>query len=223
MQVSTDTENDKRVDTRPPSSPSTSTVDFEDMIEVTETSQSPLQSILELPREPTEGQEVIANSLATHEEIYQEIVRVLKHEETKLDDRRKKAGGDSSKSKKLVQVTFELLALKQFNDLRIEYHQKKAKDPNLRLSPSLEASTKIAKRLRKTDYYARRLRERLTYLHQVGELQVSKRGKGAAHRSLLAEPQVVAAIQTWVKGGVPVEKGGYVGQVQYLQFKANAC
>lgn len=53
----------------------------------------------------------------------------------------------------------------------------------------------------------------MTYLHRVGELQALKQGKGATHRSLLSDPQVVAAIQAWVKGAVPVEKGGYVGRV----------
>lgn len=153
------------------------------------------------------------DKLAAHEQTYQEIMKALEHEEGRLNERRKKAGGSIVKSKKLVQDTFELNALKQFNDLRIEYHRKQAKNPNLKLSPSLEASTTIARRLGKSNYYARRLRERSTYLHRVGELQTSKQGKGATHRSLLSEPQVVAAIQAWVKGAIPVEKGGYIGRV----------
>lgn len=153
------------------------------------------------------------SKLAAHEQTYQEIAKVLEREDRKLNERRKRAGCSSNKSKKLVRDTFELHALKQFNNLRIEYHRKKAKNPNLKLCPSLKASTTIAKQLGKTDYYARRLRERLTYLHQVGELQTSKQGKGGVHQSLLLEPQVVVAIQTWVKGVIPVEKGGYIGRV----------
>ena len=74
----------------------------------------------------------------------------------------------------------------------------------------------IARRFGKSDYYARKLRERLSYLHQVGELKVSKQGKGAAHWSLLSEPQIVVGIQAWVRGAVPAERGGYVGRVWYL-------
>ena len=140
---------------------------------------------------------------------------VLDREERKLDEQRKRVGGNGRKSKKLVQDTFELCALKQFNSLRIEYHRKKAKKPSLKLSPSIDASTTIARRLGKSDYYARRLRQKLKYLHQVGELQTSKRGKGAAHQSFLLDPRVVAGIQTWVKGTIPVEKGGYIGRVWY--------
>jgi len=151
--------------------------------------------------------------------MYQEIAKVLEREEGKLNKKRKQAGGSTTKSKKLVRDTFELDALKQFNNLRIEYHRKKAKNPNLKLCPPIKASTMIASRLGKSDYYARRLREKLTYLHRVGELQTSKQGKGATHRSLLSEPQVTAAIQAWVKGAVPVEKGGYVGRVWCLERK----
>ena len=120
------------------------------------------------------------------------------------------------KSKKLIQDTFELNALKQFNDLLIKCHRKKAKNPNLKLFPSLEASTVIAKRLGKSDYYGRRLRERSAYLHRVGELQSARQGKGAVHRSFLLEPQVVTAVQAWVKGVVPLEEGGYTGRVWYF-------
>jgi len=88
------------------------------------------------------------------------------------------------------------------------------------LCPSLKASTTVARQLGKTDYYARRLREKLMYLHRVGKLQTLKQGKGAAHCSLLSEPQVVAAVQAWVKGVVPVEKGGFVGRVWCFEWKA---
>ena len=84
---------------------------------------------------------------------------------------------------------------------------------NLKLCPSLKVSTVIARQLGKTDYYARRLWEKLGYLHQVGILQALKQGKGATHQSLLLEPQVVAAIQVWVKGVILAEKGGYTGWV----------
>ena len=65
------------------------------------------------------------DKLAAHEQMYQEIAKVLEYEEGKLNGRRKWAGSNSGKSKKLVQDTFELQALKQFNDLWIEYHRKK--------------------------------------------------------------------------------------------------
>ena len=153
------------------------------------------------------------DSLAAHEQTYQEITTVLEREERRLNEQRKQAGGNSKKLKKLVQDTLDLCTLKQFNSLLIEYHWKKAKNPSLKLCPSLDASTVIAKRLGKSDYYARRLREKVKHLHQVGELQILKRGKGVVHWSLLSDPRVVTGIQTWVKGAIPVEKGGYIGRV----------
>ena len=196
-------------------------MDVDDPLEATGLSDSPRQSLAQPQRNSTKGSGAEADEqaerLAAHEQTYQEIAKVLEREDGKLNERRKRAGCNSSKSKKLVQDTLELHALKQFNNLRIEYHRKKAKNPNLKLCPSLKASTTIAKQLGKTDYYARRLREKLTYLHRVGELQTSKQGKGGAHRSLLSEPQVAAAIQVWVKGVIPVEKGGYIGRVWHFK------
>ena len=214
--------------TEPPPNPPISVKDFEDpVIEAAGGSRLPLQSVTGLQHESTGGLDVETgdspDKLAAHEQTYQEITKVLEREEGKLNERRKRAGSNSSKSKKLVQDTFELQALKQFNDLRIEYHRKKVKNPNLKLCPSFKASTVIARRLGKTDYYARRLREKLGYLHRVGELQASKQGKGTTHRSLLSEPQVVAAIQVWVKGVIPAEKGGYTGRVWHFKLKVKAC
>lgn len=205
----------------------TSAVEVNHSIEATEGLDPPLQSVTEAPRESRKGTNAKTDDsndkLAAHEQTYREIMKILEREEGKLNGRRKQAGSSTTKLKKLVQDTFELNALKQFNNLRIEYHRKKAKNPNLKLCPSLKASTTIARRLGKSDYYARRLREKSTYLHRVGELQTSKQGKGATHQSLLLEPQVVAAIQAWVKGAVPVEKGGYVGRVWCFEQKMQTC
>lgn len=151
--------------------------------------------------------------LTVHEQKYQDIAKALEREEARLTERQKKLGGNSAKLKRHIQETFDLNAMKQFNDLQIEYQRKKAKNPTLKLRPSLDASTTIARRFGKSDYYAKRLRGKLSHLHQVGELQVSRQGKGAAHQSLLSQPQVVAAIQGWVKGTVAPEKGGYIGRV----------
>jgi len=196
-------------------------MDVDEPLDATGTSYSPRQSFTQLPRNPTKGSQVIvdeqAAKLAAHEHTYEEIAKLLGREDGKLNERRKQAGCNRNKSKKLIQDSFELQALIQFNDLRIEYHRKKANNPKLKLCPSLDAGTTIARQLGKTDYYARRLREKLAYLHRVGELQTSKQGMGAAHRTLLSEPQVTAAIQTWIKGVIPVEKGGYIGQVWDLK------
>ena len=154
-----------------------------------------------------------AEKLTALEQKYQETVKALEREERRLNERRKHSSGSTTKLKKLVQDAIELNALKQFNDLQIEHHRRKAKNPHLKLCPSLDASMTIARRLGRTNYYARRLREKLAHLYRVGELQVSKQGKGAVHQSLLSEPRVAAAIQNWVKGAVPVEKGGYIGRV----------
>ena len=157
----------------------------------------------------------LVGGLVVHKQMYQEITMVLECEERKLNERRKRAGGNSKKSTNLVQDTLKLCALKQFNDLWIKYHQKNTKKLSLKLCPSLNASTAIAKWLGKLDYYTRRLGKKLKYLHQVGELQTSKWGKGAAHWSLLSEPWFVTGIQTWVKGTIPVEKGGHIGWVRH--------
>lgn len=174
-------------------------------------------------RESTGGlktqEDDVVDTLAAHEQTYREIVKILEREEGKLNGRRKQACGSAMKLKKLIRDTFELNALKQFNSLRIEYHRRKAANTKLKMCPALKASTVIATRLGKSDHYARRLREKSTYLHWVGEMQISKQGKGATHRSLLSEPLVVVAIQTWVKGVIPTGEGGYTGRVWCLVLK----
>lgn len=133
----------------------------EDLTEATGESEVHPQSTTEIPCEFTRGLEMEADDavggLVAHEQTYQEITVVLEREERKLNERRKQAGGNSKKSKKLVQDTLELCALRQYNNLWIEYHRKKAKKPLLKVRPSLDASTAIVKWLGKSDYYARRL------------------------------------------------------------------
>ena len=224
MQPSVNAENDEEASAQPSPDPPVSAADVKGPIETTDRSCPPPGSVAELPfaltSEPKAKVNVSFDTLVTHEQTYQEIMKALEREEKRLNERKKQAGGSGSKSKKLIQDIFELQALKQFNKLRIEYHRRKAKNPDLKLCPSIEASTVIARRFGKTDYYARRLRERLAYLHRVGELQTLKQGKGAAHRSLLSESRVVTAIQAWVKGAVPAEKGGYVGRVRHFESQA---
>lgn len=219
--INTDTEDGGQAGTQPSLNPPVSVTEVDHLIEAAGGLHQPSQSVTEVPRNLENGTKAKANDLndklAAHEQMYQGIMKALEREEGKLNERRKQAGGSIVKSKKLVQDTFELNALKQFNNLWIEFHRKKAGNPNLKLCPSLKASTTIARQLRKSDYYARKLRERSMYLHRVGELQASRQGNGAAHRSLLSEPQVVAAIQAWVKGAVPVDKGGYIGRVCYFE------
>jgi hypothetical protein len=207
-----------------PLSPQASAVEAECSIETTDEPDQPREPAATPPREQTKASnrkaDRLMEDLVTHEVEYQEISEALKREEEKLNERRKRAGGSVAKSKKLVEDTFELDALKRFNELRIKYHRVNAKKPNLKKrSPSLEASTVIAKRLGKSDHYARRLREKLAYLRRVGELQISRRGKGATHQSLLSDPRIVGAIRTWAKGAVPVEKGGYGDRVWCFGLK----
>ena len=217
LQPRMSTKSSEEVSTQPSLDLPVPAADIEELIEMTDGLCPPPRSVAELLPASTDEQrvkaDVLLDNLVAHEQTYQEIVKTLEREEKRLNERKKQAGGSGSKSKKLIQDIFELQALKQFNKLRIEYHRKKAKNPNLKLCPSVDASTVIARRFGKTDYYARRLREKSTYLHRVGELQTVKQGKGVVHRSLLSESQVVAAIQAWVKGAVPVENGGYVGRV----------
>ena len=220
MKFGTDVEiHGEQGDTQPPLDWS-SVTDVEDLVKATGESHAPPQPVTELPHEleKESGTEVnnSADELAVHEQTYREIVKILEREERKLNERRKQVGSSSSKSKKLVQDMFELCALKQFNSLWIENHRKKARKPNLKLCPSLDASITIARRNGKTEYYARRLREKLKYLHRVGELQTSKQGRGATHQSFLSVPQVAAAIQAWAKGTIPVDKGGYTGLVRHF-------
>ena len=138
-----------------------SVTDVKDLVKATGVSHTPPQPVTELPHEleKESGTEVnnSADELAVHEQTYWEIVKILEREERKLNERRKQVGSSSSKSKKLVQDMFELCVLKQFNSLWIENHQKKARKPNLKLCPSLDASITITRRNGKTEYYARRL------------------------------------------------------------------
>ena len=226
LQLDMDANKSEQASTQPLLNPQTSAAEVErehSLNEVTGGSCPPPQSAAEPLCEPMESTKAMAERLVVHEQMHWEMTKILEHEEGKLNERRKRVGGSTTKSKKLVQDTFELNALKQFNNLRIEYHQKKAKNPNLKLCPSLEASTTVARQLGKSDYYAQRLREKLTYLHQVGELQTLKQGKGAVHQSLLSELQVAAAIQTWVKGAIPVEKGGYIRRVWLPKSMVTIC
>ena len=219
MQVRTDVEDSEQNEARsssllrPAAEPEHSTGAAEEVC------TSP-ESVVEPSRWSGKSRQVDSGSpraeLEAHEQMHQEIGEALEREERKLNERRKRVGG-GTKLKRLIQDTLELNALKQFNNLQVEYHRKKARNPNLKLHPYHEASTAIARRMGKSDYYARKLRERLSYLYRVGELQVSKQGKGATHRSLLSEPQIVAGVQAWVKGAIPVDKGGYTGRVQYLR------
>jgi hypothetical protein len=223
LQPDTDTEEIERPDIRQSPPNPQSQAEAEQLIEVTGEAHPPPQPNENPQHESTQGLktkgDALADRLAVHEQTHQEIAKVLEREEKKLDERRKQAGGNTIKLKRITRDVIELNALKQFNNVRFEYQRKKVKDPNLKLCPSLKASTVIARRFGKTDYYARSLREKSAYLHRVGELQISKRGKGAAHQSLLSEPQIVSAIQAWVKGAVPMEKGGYIGRVWYVMSK----
>ena len=223
-QVGTDTEDSEqdeggeRDEVQPPLNSPRSAVEAENSINTVERLRVPPRSVAEPLCGSRKGWQTKADDsrakLEAHERMHREITETLEREERKLNGKRKRVGGSTTKLKKLIRDTFELNALKQFNDLRIEYHRKKARHPNLKLCPSLDASTAISRRLGKSDYYARKLRERSSYLHRVGELQVPKQGKGGAHRSLLSEPQIAAGIQDWVKGAVPVEDGGYIGRVR---------
>jgi hypothetical protein len=217
LQPDTDTEDIERPDIwRSPPNPQ-SQAEAEQSIEVTGVVHQSSRLSENLQYESTQGlkakADTLADRLAVHEQTHQEIAKVLEREEKKLDERRKQAGGNIIKLKRITRDIIELNALKQFNNVRIEYQRKREKDPNLKLCPSLKASTVIARQFGKSKYYARSLREKSAYLHRVGELQISKRGKGAAHQSLLLEPRVVTAIQAWVKGAIPAEKGGYTGRV----------
>ena len=125
-------------------------------IDLTVDPNRPREPATKPPHERVKGLNVkagcLAEDLVTHEVECQEILKALEREEGKLNERRKRAGGSVAKSKKLVEDTFELDALKKFNELRIKYHRMNAKNPNLKKrSPSLEASTVIAKRLGKSD------------------------------------------------------------------------
>ena len=72
-------------------------MDVDDPIEVAGPSHSPRQSPAEPPCNSAKGSKVKANELAeklaAHEEMYQEIVKVLEREDGKLNERRKQAGG----------------------------------------------------------------------------------------------------------------------------------
>ncbi|KAJ7232731.1 hypothetical protein C8J57DRAFT_1250450 [Mycena rebaudengoi] len=81
-------------------------------------------------------------------------------------------------------------------------------------NPKMQASTLVASRCGKGDYYARSLWTMALHLLEHGSLPEKKQGKGAHHESLLLDPRICEALKEWVKGTLTVEEGGFVGRVK---------
>lgn len=167
-----------------------------------------------------------SNSRQTPQQYHSELEKLINRHQKRL--RNKKTMLTDTKAAATV---FDLEALRNFNDIRLALHIELASQktklanaaPRFRTAikaklktiwPTIDASLRVAKMLSKTETYARRLRDSARHLLHTGLLLETNQGKGASHETLLNRPGVVAALRRFVNGLVPVEDGGYIGQVK---------
>lgn len=175
-----------------------------------------------LAEEPETHELIIRDSPAdAHKRLRKQI-----EAQKKQLKKRKILASDTSAAHTLI----DLEALGQYNDLRLTLANKKddikKSIPGLpsrlrtrtrtrwaSIKPATDAANSVASRCGKGPFYARTLREMAHSLAKTGELPENRQGKGGYHKSLLAMPAVSSAVQQWVKGGLPFEKGGFNGRV----------
>lgn len=138
-------------------------------------------------------------------------------------------------------MVLDLEALNRYNDLRLQFaekllehkqkiaraapmlrvHLKRSKQAKIR--PSMDASNAVATTAARGPHFARRLRDMASYILRTELLPTSNRGKGAAHPSLLNNPEVLSRLRQWVKGLIPLNQGGFEGRVSMSPFSFNTC
>lgn len=165
---------------------------------------------------------------------YKHLAQAIKKLQKKVGS---KQSGLSSEAMKNTLVDLE--ALDQYTALakklqeRLDTHNMKLQNsrPAMRrilrkkapkIKPMQTASETVAARFGKGPWFARRLRFMASHILRTGELPQSKRGKGAHHQSAFNEPEIRAGIDKWLKGLVPIGKGGYDGQVSLLSLLVDA-
>ncbi|TFK67503.1 hypothetical protein BDN72DRAFT_913924 [Pluteus cervinus] len=126
----------------------------------------------------------------------------------------------------------ELTKIEQYNQRRYELHQErtrlklsltvqqkslhhKIKQRIAKIRPANDASMEVAKRFNRGPWFARLVRSSTNTLFTTGKLSKNKQGQGAHHESLLGDPRIHDALQKWVKGMVPPEKGGFIGNQMF--------
>lgn len=154
-------------------------------------------------------------------DIHKRLRKRIEIQKKKLK-KKKVLASDTSVAHTLI----DLEALSQYNDLRLTLSNKKndikkslpTLPSRLRncvqtrwalIKPAADASKSIASRCGKGPFYVRTLHKMAHTLSTTGELPENQQGQGAHHDTLLAMPAISSAIQQWVKGVLPFEKGGF--------------
>ena len=168
---------------------------------------------------------IAQDTTPAYREVHRRLCQLIRTHKKKLRAR-DRVCSDTTAANKL----FDLKALAQYNDLRLQLEEKvdkqkkQLRDAPSRLQPlikaklshikpSTDASNTIASRASKGIGYLRRLRQTCAHLLATGELLERSQGKGATHESLLSHYDVRFALREWVKGKLEVSEGGFEGPV----------
>lgn len=169
----------------------------------------------------------ITNDERTHRKLRQQIETLRKKYKKK-----KTVLTDDNASTRML----DLEAISQYNDLQLKLlKEQKSLRSRLKnsprvtqhrlrkrissISPSMDASLSVARRLGKGSYFARVLRSMTNELFRTGRLPESRQGKGATHKSHLLNPRITSALRNWVKGLLPFDEGGFEGLVRFIAHK----
>ncbi|KAF8987579.1 hypothetical protein BDQ17DRAFT_1334979 [Cyathus striatus] len=82
-----------------------------------------------------------------------------------------------------------------------------------KIRPATNASEAIALRCNRETYFQCSLHSMALHVLKTGQLPENRQGKGAQHASHLDRAEVNLAIQNWLKGEIPVDKGGFIGRL----------
>ena len=133
-------------------------------------------------------------------------------------------------------MVLDLEALNRYNDLRLQFgekllehkqkiacaapilHAQLKRSKQAKIRPSMDASNAVVTTAAHRPHFARRLCDMASHILRTELLPTSNRGKGAAHPSLLNNPEVLSHLRQWVKGLIPLNQGGFEGQVSMSPF-----
>lgn len=166
-----------------------------------------------------------------HEHQYKKLKELISSHQKKLCTSK----SSLAQSRDALEKIFDLQALNCYNEARHRLrsqatsqrlkiarapprlrHALKAKQKHL--FPTKLASENVAHNLGKGGYYARHLRYLANHLLRTKELPENRQGQGAYHESLLNREDVREGVQRFARGQVPVEEGGWKGQVRSLSL-----
>ena len=136
-------------------------------------------------------------------------------------------------------MILDLGALNQYNDIHLQFAEKLLKHkwkvacaaPMLcaqlkrskqsKIHPSVDASNAVATTAAHGPHFAQQLCNMASYILHTELFPTSNHGKGAAHPSLLNNPEILSHLQQWVKGLLPLNQGGFEGWVCMSLFSFN--